>query len=38
MRTIITTVAAVIVIGILGGLGFVYSGVYHVGRPIGTRI
>src|SRR5437870_6211194 len=31
MRTIIATVGAVIVIAILGGLGFVYSGVYHVG-------
>jgi mono/diheme cytochrome c family protein len=31
MRTIIATVAAVIVIAVLGGLGFVYSGVYYVG-------
>src|SRR6266436_1361554 len=31
MRTIIATVAAVIVIQVLAGLGFVYSGVYHVG-------
>src|SRR5438128_9137537 len=31
MRTIIATVAAVIVIAVLGGLGFVYSGIYHVG-------
>lgn len=31
MRTVIATLAAVIAIVILGGLGFVYSGVYHVG-------
>ena len=31
MRTVIVTLAAVIAIVILGGLGFVYSGVYHVG-------
>lgn len=31
MRTIIATIAAVIVIAALGGLGFLYSGVYHVG-------
>ena len=31
MRTVIATIAAVIVIAVLGGLGFVYSGVYHVG-------
>jgi mono/diheme cytochrome c family protein len=30
-RTIIATVWAVIVIAVLGGLGFVYSGVYNVG-------
>jgi mono/diheme cytochrome c family protein len=30
MRTVIVTLAAVIAIVILGGLGFVYSGVYHV--------
>jgi mono/diheme cytochrome c family protein len=31
MRTIIATLAVVIVIAVLGGLGFIYSGVYHVG-------
>jgi len=31
MRTVVATLAAVIAIAILGGLGFVYSGVYHVG-------
>jgi mono/diheme cytochrome c family protein len=31
MRTIIATVATVIMITILGGAGFIYSGVYHVG-------
>lgn len=30
MRTIIATLAVVIVIAVLGGLGFIYSGVYHV--------
>jgi len=31
MRVVIATLGAVIAIVILGGLGFVYSGVYHVG-------
>jgi mono/diheme cytochrome c family protein len=31
MRTVVATLAVVIVIAVLGGLGFVYSGVYDVG-------
>jgi mono/diheme cytochrome c family protein len=31
MRIVMLTVAAVIAIAVLGGLAFVYSGVYHVG-------
>jgi mono/diheme cytochrome c family protein len=31
MRTVIATVAAVVVMALIGSLGFVYSGIYHVG-------